>query len=294
MNSGLQRGFMPDHPQDKIITIIVNWRSPDDTISAVQMARAQTVKPTAIYVVDNGSGDDSVDRLRDAFKDALGEVLIVTHDKNVGFGSGCNIAAKLALEYSPDYIWLLNNDARPAATCLAALLYKARSVGQNIGMVGSLLRDSPNEKTGHAGSWMKPWMLSCGIVLNDSDLSDHKYSWPTAASLLLNARAIKNVGLFDERFFMYWEDADLAMRFRTAGYLLTVANDAIVEHRAGTSSENALVQRYLWHFESQRLWLEKHHSFPHVAKLLLSVKFLLKAVYDRDFIRFSKLITALV
>lgn len=285
---------MSDYFQNKVITIIVNWRSPDDTIRAVQMARAQTIKPTAIYVVDNGSGDDSVDRLRDAFKDRLGQVLIVAHNKNVGFGSGCNIAAKLALDDNPDYIWLLNNDARPAATCLAALLSKARSVGQSVGMVGSLLRDSPNAKTGHAGSWMKPWMLSCGTVFNDSDLSSHKYSWPTAASVLLNARAINDVGLFDERFFMYWEDADLAMRFRTAGYLLTIANDAIVEHRAGTSSEKALVQRYLWHFESQRLWLEKHHSFPRIAKLLLCVKFLLKAVYDRDFIRLSKLVAAVV
>jgi GT2 family glycosyltransferase len=281
---------MSNYLQDKVITIIVNWRSPDDTIRAVRMARAQTIKQTAIYVVDNGSGDNSVDRLQYAFKDALDDVLILAHDKNVGFGSGCNIAARLALEYKPDYIWLLNNDARPDATCLAALLCKATSVGQSVGMVGSLLRDSPNSKTGHAGSWMKPWMLSCGTVFNDSDLADHKYSWPTAASVLLNVRAINDVGLFDERFFMYWEDADLAMRFRAAGYLLAVANDAIVEHRAGTSSERALVQRYLWHFESQRLWLEKHHSFPQIAKLLLSVKFLLKAIYDRDFIRFSKLI----
>jgi GT2 family glycosyltransferase len=281
---------MSTNLQNKVIAIIVNWRSPDDTIRAVQMARAQTVKPVAIYVVDNGSGDDSVDILREAFKDELDEVLIVANDKNIGFGSGCNVAAKLALEGKPDYIWLLNNDARPAATCLAALLQKASSVGRNVGMVGSTLRDSPNAEKGHAGSWMKPWMLTCGTVFSDIDLADHRYSWPTAASVLLNARAMNDVGLFDERFFMYWEDADLAMRFRSAGYFLVVANDAIVEHRAGTSSEKALVQRYIWHFESQRLWLEKHHEFPGIAKLILSVKFLLKAVYDRDLIRFSKII----
>lgn len=281
---------MSDRLQEKIITIIVNWRSPDDTIRAVQMARAQTIKPIAIYVVDNGSGDDSVDRLKDAFKDAPGQILVIAHDKNVGFGSGCNIAVKYALENKPDYIWLLNNDARPAANCLAALLIKARSVGQSVGMVGSHLRDSPKSSIGHAGSWMKPWMLTCGTVFSDADLASHRYSWPTAASVLLSTHAITNAGLFDERFFMYWEDADLAMRFRNAGYLLVVANDAIVEHRAGTSSERTPIQRYIWHFKSQRLWLEKHHSSPRLIKLILSIKFIAKSVYDRDFARLFELL----
>ena len=100
--------------------------------------------------------------------------------------------------------------------------------------------------------------------------------------------------MFDEAFFMYWEDADLAMRIRSAGYQIAIAKSARVVHSAGTSSADIPVQRYLWHLRSQGLWLRKHHSSPAVVQILLKAKFLAKAVADLDLKRFTALVRSMV
>jgi len=101
---------------------------------------------------------------------------------------------------------------------------------------------------------------------------------------------LDNVGLFDEQFFMYWEDADLALRLRKGGYALMVSELARVSHVAGTSSQAIPVQRYLWHYESQMHWIAKHHPLPLLAKLLVSAKYVVKAGIDRDFMRMKALL----
>lgn len=272
-----------------VSVVIVNWRAPAETLGAVDGLRMQTISPRRIYVVDNGSGDDSMDQLQAALSSDP-RVVLLANPQNLGFGGGCNRALTEAIDDGSDFVWLLNNDARPDPGCLAALLDRAEADGETVGMVGSWMTDPDDPGHDHSGSWMRPWLMSCGTVAGPADLDAHRYSWVTAASVLIRTDALRRAGLFDEDFFMYWEDADLAMRIRNAGFAIAIAPAARVTHRAGTSSADIPVQRYLWHYRSQGLWLRKHHSHPAIARRLLRIKFLIKALLDRDFARFRALI----
>lgn len=273
-----------------ISVVIVNWRESEMTLRAVSGALEQSRPPDQIYVIDNGSGDGSVDRLRQAFGDFGDKVVLLPNDRNVGFGAGCNIGIREAISAGHSHIWLLNNDAVPERDCLDNLLRTASTGPGTIGAVGSLLIDPHGNVSPHFGSWMRVGRLTCKNVEVPADL-DRKYSWCTAASLLLDAAAIAEIGGFDEDFFMYWEDADLNLRLREAGYSVVCAPDARVMHEAGSSSNSIPVQRYLWHFASQRRFLQKHHGSPRMVVLRLRLKYLLKAVIDRDLPRFRALST---
>lgn len=280
--------FVNRHLDIRISVIIVNWRAAAETLAAVSSLSAQSLAPSCIYVVDNGSGDGSLEQMEAAFSNQ-GDVTLLANADNLGFGGGCNRALAEAMKDGCDFVWLLNNDARPTPDCLEALVEEA--LGDSaIGMVGSWMTDPNHPDQDHTGSWMRPWLMNCGAVRTAAELNNHRYSWVTAASVLIRSEALARAGLFDENFFMYWEDADLAMRIRAAGYQIAIARNAVVVHSAGTSSAEIPVQRYLWHYRSQKLWLRKHHSQPHIASVVLAAKFLVKALFDRDLQRFRALI----
>ena len=278
-----------DPTPPRVAVVIVNWRNAPMTLQAVARVFGQSRAPEHVFVVDNASDDGSVKALRTGLAAWPGRATLIVNDRNKGFGGGCNPAIAAALAGGYAYIWLLNNDALPDGDCLAALVRVAESAIGPVGAVGSLLSDPEGAAPPHFGSWMRPRALTCGNVAEQRDL-EHHYAWCTAASLLLAADAIRQVGAFDEGFFMYWEDADLNMRLRAAGYALLCAPKARVAHHAGTSSASLPVQRYLWHFDSQRLFLARNHHSPASATLWLRAKFLLKALYDRDFPRLRALL----
>ncbi len=264
----------------RVAAVLVNWRAADETIAAVTELQSQSSPLERIYVVDNGSQDGSF-QLLEAALSAYGNVTLIESAANLGFGGGCNLALTDVLNEGMDFVWLVNNDARPDANCLQSLM--AEMTGDpTMGMVGSMLTDPSHPDQDHSGSWLHPWLMICGAVRTVDDLERHHYSWVTAASVLIRSEALARSGLFDERFFMYWEDADLTMRIRKSGYRISIAPDARVAHRAGTSSSKMVTQRYAWHYRSQRIWLAKHHSWPRLAQTLLQYKFILKAIFDLD------------
>lgn len=275
---------MPDqHSPPRVAAILVNWRAADMTVDAVRSLLKQTRVPDSIIVVDNGSGDNSDVRIADALR---GEprAQVLAHPDNRGFGSGCNLGISAAFANGSTYAWLINNDAEPDAECLSALLDEAAGSGIDCGAIGSLQVDPTGVTEPHFGSWMRPFALTCGHVESQNDLG-HEFAWCTAASLLLSIDALRKVGGFDEKFFMYWEDADLAIRLRRAGYQIRCAANAQVAHTAGTSSAKIPTQRYAWHLDSQSLFLRKHHPRPLMALLRLHAKFLLKSAIDLDWPR---------
>ena len=277
----------------RVAAVLVNWRAAEMTLRAVDGLLQQTCPPATIYVVENGSGDTSIDILQSGLAARAPQTKLIVSDRNLGFGGGCNLAIRDILQNDYDYVWLVNNDAVPVTGCLEALIEEARRLGSSAGIVGSWLVDPDETAEGHYGSWMHPADMRCSAVTSRVDLDANRYSWVTAASMLVSVPALRSEGMFDEAFFMYWEDADLNMRIRDGGYTISVAADAMVHHSAGTSSADIPVRRYLWHYQSQRLWLCKHHGYPALARAALAVKFLAKALLDRDIERFRQLVKAL-
>jgi GT2 family glycosyltransferase len=272
------------HVAPRVTAVLVNWQQPERTLAAIAALRAQTVRPS-IVVVDNGSGDGSIDRLRAGLGD---DVTLIAQPRNAGFGGGCNPGMRYAIANDADFVWLINNDAVPAPDCLERVLASARLEAS--ALIGCRLTDPAHPVNDHAGSVMAADTLSCRAFLDPGAIDDAQFAWLTAASLLIPAATIRQVGGFDENFFMYWEDADYCMRARSAGFRLAVAADALVTHAAGTSSASDTTNRYRWHYQSLRYWLSKHHPKPRRARAVLFARYAMKAIFDRDLRRLQMIV----
>jgi len=282
--------MIPDKMANAAV-IILNWRAPNMTLRAVTGVFDQSLRPRRVFVVENGSGDDSAAILARGLSEYGSRATLLVNNRNLGFGGGCNTALREILASDYAYCWLLNNDAEPEPECLANLVATADDT-PSIGAVGSLIIDPNASESDHFGSWLHPFMLVSRAMREPGEMARHRFAWMTAASLLISTAALRQVGLFDERYFMYWEDADLNMRLRAAGFAIAAAPAARVKHLAGTSSHHLATRRYLWHFASQRLWLRKHHPLGVAMIPLLRAKYLLKAGLDRDLERLKSLLKA--
>lgn len=266
----------------KVATILVNWRQPQRTLEAVYAVTAQT-ESSIIIVVDNGSNDDSVDYLQ---KLLPSDVKLVIRDMNGGFGAGVNEGLKEVYKYGAKYAWLLNNDAIPERNCLEKLV----SVAENdpaIGVVGARIIDPSGSVPDHAGTVMNERNFNCTYSMSPEDMNSARFAWVTGACMLLNVNALREIGEFDTRFFMYWEDADLSCRLKNAGYGIGVASEAVITHQAGTSSNEIQLRRYEWHIHSQSLWVEKHFYPKAWGITIIYARNLIRSVLNMDWDRFS-------
>jgi GT2 family glycosyltransferase len=212
------------------VCVVVNWNGWRDTLSCLESLERQEYPALRIVVVDNGSTDDSVERIRGAFP----RVEVLVAEKNRGFGAGSNVGIRWALEQGAEFVWLLNNDtvAPPDTACkLVAAAADAR-----VGIVGTVLRyfaEPARIQAWGGGSTAR----SMGFVRHfDGPAELGRDSFVTFASVLLRAEMLKSVGLLDDGFFMYFEDSDLCFRARAAGWQLTVAAETAVLHKEGASN----------------------------------------------------------
>jgi GT2 family glycosyltransferase len=211
-----------------VAVIVLNWNGWRATADCIDSVDRLTYAHRSLVVVDNGSSDESVAELRARHP----RLRILEIGANLGFAGGMNFALRqlAAEEEQPAYVWLLNNDTRPAPEALTALIdLSEREPG--VGAVGSVLLES--SEPGSAQTW------GSGRVSFWSGLPRHnlqpvrrdQIDYLVGASLCLRWRAAREVGFLDDRFFLYWEDTDLSFRLRAAGWKLAVAEGSRVQHQ---------------------------------------------------------------
>jgi GT2 family glycosyltransferase len=248
----------------KVVCVVLNWNAAAHTIACLAALQSQTYSNFSTLVVDNGSADDSIAEIRAAHP----HIEIIPARSNLGFGAGNNIAVRRALaangEPNAEYVWLLNNDAAPSPTALAALVTKAES-DPRLGAVGSVLHymHAPTQIQAWGGARMN---TRTGYARHSrTPRPDDWFDYLTAASLLIRSAALREIGLFDESFFLYWEDADLGFRLRRAGWKLAVAPNAIVLHAEGAATRNMPALLYRYSTASGIRFLRKHARTPSLA-----------------------------
>ena len=216
-----------------VCCVLVNWNGHEDTLACLQSLAAQDYAPLHSVVVDNGSTDNSVVRLQQAFP----EVHIIETRKNLGFSSGCNVGIRYAVAEGYDYVWLLNNDTiAPPDTC-RKLVNKALTT-PSAGIIGSVLyyMHDPANVQAWGGGNVDPLLGRSTHFLAPAPLGPRAYL--TFASVLIPRTVFERVGILYEGFFMYWDDADLGLRVSKAGYTFAVAEDTAILHKEGGSSES--------------------------------------------------------
>ncbi len=256
------RSHQVHRPQ--IAIIVVNWNRCDDTLACLaslyrMLQQGEQDYAGQILLVDNGSTDGTPDRVRSQFPET--EVLTLPH--NLGFATGCNVGLRHALAQSADYILLVNNDTVVAPDMLSHLLAVATS-RPDVGLLSPVIYyfDEP-ERIWCAGFRQRPITLSAQPPTTPPTagtpyLVDRLYG----CGLLIRRQVLEWVGLFDERFFMYYEDADLCRRVQAAGFNLMVVPAAKMWHKVSASSgEGSPLQKY-YLARSSVLFFAQHTPYP--------------------------------
>jgi GT2 family glycosyltransferase len=214
----------------RVFILLLNWNNWKDTNECLNSLERLDYDEREVIVLDNGSTDGSVERIREEFP----EVEIIQLKANLGFSAGNNAGIKVALERGAEYVWLLNNDTTVSPKALKAMVEKAEADRQ-IGAVGSTIyyANSPERLQAWGGGHVNFWLGRSRHF--QVPVADREIEFLTGASILLRASTVKTLGLWDEDYFLYWEDADYCFRLRNAGWRLGVAGDSKVWHKEQAS-----------------------------------------------------------
>ena len=253
----------------RVAVVVLNWNGWQDTIQCVASLLSMEYAHFSLLLVDNGSTDGSVDHIKNAFP----SIDILQSGSNLGFGGGCNVGMRYALNQGAKYIWLINSDAKVDPGALSALI-KMADQNPALGSVGSVLyeADHVNQIQLWGGGRVNLWLGT-----SRHRRSDGPIDFVSGASALLRCSALQKVGLFDEaQFFMYWEDTDLAFRLRKAGWQLAVAADSKIWHKQSASLGRGSLLLDQYATQSCVRFLRRHAPVPLVSIALLLFRMVVK------------------
>ncbi len=260
-----------------VACVVLNWNGWRDTQVCLDALKQCEYEPLTVIVVDNGSTDGSVKHLQDSHP----WVRLLQTGANLGFSGGCNVGIRTALNISADYIWLLNNDTVPASSALAELVFTAE-LDKTAGAIGSVMSylQNPNEIQAWGGGRVN--IFTGRTIHAHSPQSDEWFDYLTAASVLLRRAAVEEIGLFDEEFFLYWEDTDYSYRLRTAGWKLRVSRSASILHKehGSTDRDISVLQRHT--IESGFRFLRKHSPVPRLSITIFFLRKIIRALSNKD------------
>jgi len=273
--------------------IIVNYNSTDYLLRCIgSIYDSLQARPSKILVMDNAS-KDGVGRVKVEFP----QVILTKNSRNVGFAKAINAALK---QSDSPYVVVLNPDTYVMNGFFDSIL-KYIEENSDVGIVGPKILDRDGSVQGSARRFPTPLT---GLFGRSSLLSRYlpnnpftrkniltsridggmpiEVDWVSGACMVARRKAVEAVGLLDERFFMYWEDADWCMRMWNMGWKVVYFPHASVMHYVGVSSDKAFSRSILeFHKSSYRLF--DKHSKPYyrflkplaIAGLSLRLGFLL-------------------
>lgn len=269
--------------QGPLVTIvIVNWNGQEFIKNCLDSIQQITYEFFNVIVVDNASTDDSCAMVERRFP----TVTLIRNKENLGFAGGNNIGIRYALQDNADYVLLLNNDTVVSKDFLNSLINVAES-DERIGILGSkvLLMDQPNVICFAGGKrrWTSEWAhIGLGdkdnSIYNDTKETDYIYG----CAMMVRRSVLEDVGMFDERYFVYVEEIDLNLRAKKAGYKLVYVPQSVVWHKVAGSDVHGRVSPFRQYYMTRNnLLLLKIHGTA-LDKFLFAVfvfpKWALKSV----------------
>lgn len=228
---------MASHDRPLISVVIPNWNGVELLPSCLDAIRLQTLAGQEVIVVDNASSDGSCRLIEERYP----EVRLLRLDANLGFSGGCNAGIRIA---QGEIIALLNTDAEADARWLEALADVLNRHPEAGSAASKMLLHDRRDVINSAGDFFGwdgipgnrgVWELDAGQYAAET--------WVFGAcggAAAYRRQMLDEIGLFDESFFMYCEDVDLAWRAQLAGWRCIYAPDAIVYHRLSATGGGAL------------------------------------------------------
>ncbi len=231
-----------------LVVVICNWNKKDDIIDCLDSVYDACVDKMSVIVVDNASTDGSVEALENYCRFSF---LLIKNSKNLGGSGGFNTGINAALQIGCKYIHLLDNDAKVETKTFSNALSLFKK-NPEIGVIGSKILNSENpsfiQEMGANIDWdnfnYKPHFS------NEKDSNEIpsivNCDYVPACSVTIRAELIQQVGLMDEKFFLYWDDIEWFHRISKSGKKIICSSQVVAHHSLGDRKRKNTLGTYFF------------------------------------------------
>lgn len=249
----------------EVTLIIPTWQGGQDLLDCLSSIIPGSLQPAVILLVDNASTDGSIERALQLFP----EVKVIRNPDNQGFGAACNLGIEKALADNSEFVLLLNQDARLEPDTLSSMVELATQQPR-AAAIGAKTLSTTRCPDGtfmllYNGAWRRilpTWQKIPGIGKSSRNAGNEPrevdYVW--GHGLLLRSSALKEVGLFDTGFFMYFEDLDLCWRLQKSGWQNWCDSRVVMFHAVEDANRARRSRLWRWQMKaaSARHFCRKH------------------------------------
>lgn len=211
----------------KIFVVILNWNGKEVLSDCLRSVFSLDYMNFEVVVVDNASRDGSLEMARSSF----GRAHFIVNEANNGFAAGMNIGIKYSLSKGARYVWVLNNDTVCGRESLRELLSAAEKE-EKCAILSPLILTPSGKAWFSSGKIdylrMKAYHADPEVSTRESESYESQYL--SGCAMFFSAETIKKIGFFDEKYFLYYEDADLSVRAKKAGCRLLVVPRSVIVH----------------------------------------------------------------
>ncbi len=247
--------------------VLINWNQPALTADCLRSLLRCSYPAVEIIVVDNGSADDSVPRLRDEFP----TITILEAGENLGFTGGNNLGLTHA---TGEFLLLLNNDTEVAVDFLEPMVAAARA-NPDVGAMSPRIRffDHPDTLQ-YAGAHPTDMRRGRGGWRGWGDQDTGQYTAPEetlaahGAAFFIRRSAMEQVGMLDEALFIFYEELDWSRRLRDAGWRILFVPGSVVFHKESMTTGKVSPFRTYYMSRNRILFIRRHASRRDTAAFL--------------------------
>ena len=259
--------------------VVLNWNGLEDTLECLASIRTLTYPNVRVHVVDNASANNEAEVIEKQFP----EVDVLRQKENLGFCGGCNAGIERALAEDADFVMLLNNDALVSPDLLENLLGAYDQLDRP-GAVSPVIFKYPDTKNiwFSIARWEADWRsgeAKFRLALDEDyeslkDKKPYETEFACGCCLFVSTAVVREVGMFDERYFAFFDEAEWCVRMKQKGFTSYIIPSAHMYHKVGGSTPS-LVATYLL-TRNRLLWMKENLSFgrklrsyPALAKELI-------------------------
>ncbi|MDH3197257.1 MAG: glycosyltransferase family 2 protein [Candidatus Krumholzibacteria bacterium] len=255
-------------PPPRVVVIVLTWNGRDLTLECLESLRSVRAAGVEVVVVDNASSDGTAAAVRERHGDG---VTLIENGANLGFSAGNNVGIAYALRRGARFMLLLNNDTAVDPDFIDELL-RPLERDPRVGITGpKIYYYTPRDRIWFAGGEVRMARgLARHVGIRETDRGQYdaprEVDYVTGCALMARREVYEEIGLLDPSYAAYFEDTDLCMRARRAGYGLLYVPTAKVWHKISASTGGQLGRRkiarrlrsgarFFWRYARPYHWL---------------------------------------
>ncbi len=241
-----------------VYVVVLTWNQREVTLECLKSLAQMTYPRFRIVVVDNGSTDGTAEAIADRFPD----VEVIVTERNLGYPGGCNVGMRYALGQGAEYVFAINNDVLVAPNILDELV---RETAPDVGILAPKIYFANDSQR----IWSVGGRRNCLTLemdcRGDGEIDQGQWDkvlerdYLIGCAHLFSRSFLQEVGLLDAGYFLYYDDLDICLRARQAGYRLLMVPRAKMWHAVANSSGGVGTPRERYYMARSNVrFLRKH------------------------------------